>query len=134
MITEPRQKQSVPESLRGTIEAGSSAQSYIPGSHSARARDAGIGRSIAGVSGRYGNVRCFCSKNVRMANVGIDAPTNDSGDVTGRHMAMSKIGASFLRGTLLFVISVYLQNSPPAEPAYSSWTGNAPKANRTAFT
>ena len=49
---------------------------------------------------------------------GLDAPPNDSGDVTGRHKAMSKIGASSLRRTLFLAMSVYLQNDPPDEPVY----------------
>lgn len=51
-----------------------------------------------------------------MAFVGIDTPPNDSGDVTDRHKSTCKIGASSLRRTLLLVMSVYLQNSPPDEP------------------
>ena len=44
-----------------------------------------------------------------MAYAGIDAPPNDSGDVTGRHKGMSKVGAPSLRRTLFLVMSVYLQ-------------------------
>ena len=47
-----------------------------------------------------GDVRRFHSKKALVAYAGIDAPPNDSGDVTGRHKAMSKIGASSLRRTL----------------------------------
>ena len=47
-----------------------------------------------------GDVRRFHSKKALAAYAGIDAPPNDSGDVTGRHKAMSKIGASSLRRTL----------------------------------
>ena len=65
-----------------------------------------------------GDVRRFHSKKALVAYAGIDAPPNDSGDVTGRHKAMSKIGASSLRRTLFLVMSVYLQNSPPDEPIY----------------
>ena len=60
----------------------------------------------------------FTPKKALVAYAGIDAPPNDSGDVTGRHKAMSKIGASSLRRTLFLVMSVYLQNSPPDEPIY----------------
>ena len=42
----------------------------------------------------------FTPKKALVAYAGIDAPPNDSGDVTGRHKAMSKIGASSLRRTL----------------------------------
>ena len=65
-----------------------------------------------------GDVRRFYSKKALVAYAGIDAPPNDSGDVTGRHKSMSKIGASSLRRTLFLVMSVYLQNSPPDEPVY----------------
>ena len=65
-----------------------------------------------------GDVRRFYSKKALVAYAGIDAPPNDSGDVTGRHKSMSKIGASSLRRTLFLVMSVYLQNSPPDEPIY----------------
>ena len=65
-----------------------------------------------------GDVRRFYSKKALVAYAGIDAPPNDSGDVTGRHKAMSKVGASSLRRTLFLVMSVYLQNSPLDEPVY----------------
>lgn len=65
-----------------------------------------------------GDVRRFHSKKALVAYAGIDAPPNDSGDVTGRHKAMSKVGASSLRRTLFLVMSVYLQNSPSDEPVY----------------
>lgn len=65
-----------------------------------------------------GDVRRFHSKKALVAYAGIDAPPNDSGDITGRHKAMSKVGASSLRRTLFLVMSVYLQNSPPDEPVY----------------
>ena len=65
-----------------------------------------------------GDVRRFHSKKALVAYAGIDAPPNDSGDVTGRHKAMSKIGASSLRRTLFLVMSAYLENSPPEEPVY----------------
>ena len=65
-----------------------------------------------------GDVRRFYSKKALVAYAGIDAPPNDSGDVTGRHKGMSKIGASSLRRTLFLVMSVYLQNSPLDEPVY----------------
>ena len=65
-----------------------------------------------------GDVRRFHSKKALVAYAGIDAPPNDSGDVTGRHKSMSKIGASSLRRTLFLVMSAYLENSPPDEPVY----------------
>lgn len=65
-----------------------------------------------------GDVRRFYSKKALVAYAGLDAPPNDSGDVTGRHKSMSKIGASSLRRTLFLVMSVYLQNSPVNEPVY----------------
>ena len=65
-----------------------------------------------------GDVRRFYSKKALVAYAGIDAPPNDSGDVTGRHKGMSKIGASSLRRTLFLVMSIYLQKSPPDEPVY----------------
>ncbi len=65
-----------------------------------------------------GDVRRFYSKKALVAYAGIDAPPNDSGDVTGRHKSMSKIGASSLRRTLFLVMSVYLQNAPINEPIY----------------
>ena len=65
-----------------------------------------------------GDVRRFYSKKALVAYAGLDAPPNDSGDVTGRHKSMSKVGASSLRRTLFLVMSVYLQNSPPDEPVY----------------
>ena len=65
-----------------------------------------------------GDVRRFHSKKALVAYAGIDAPPNDSGDVTGRHKGMSKIGTSSLRRTLFLVMSVYLQQSPLNEPVY----------------
>lgn len=65
-----------------------------------------------------GDVRRFHSKKALVAYAGIDAPPNDSGDVTGRHKGMSKVGASSLRRTLFLVMSVYLQKSPLDEPVY----------------
>ena len=65
-----------------------------------------------------GDVRRFYAKKALVAYAGIDAPPNDSGDVTGRHKGMSKIGASSLRRTLFLVMSVYLQNKPLDEPVY----------------
>ena len=65
-----------------------------------------------------GDVRRFYSKKELVAYAGLDAPPNDSGDVTGRHKSMSKVGASSLRRTLFLVMSVYLQNAPLEEPVY----------------
>ena len=65
-----------------------------------------------------GDVRRFYSKKALVAYAGIDAPPNDSGDVTGRRKSMSKVGASSLRRTLFLVMSVYLQNAPLDEPVY----------------
>ena len=65
-----------------------------------------------------GDVRRFHSKKALVAYAGIDSPPNDSGDVTGRHKAMSKVGASFLRRTLFPAMSIYLHNSPSDEPVY----------------
>lgn len=65
-----------------------------------------------------GDVRRFYSKKALVAYAGLDAPPNDSGDVTGRHKSMSKIGASSLRRTLFLVMSVYLQTAPLDEPVY----------------
>ena len=65
-----------------------------------------------------GDVRRFYSKKALVAFAGIDAPPNDSGDVTGRHKSMSKVGSSSLRRTLFLIMNVYLQNSPPDEPVY----------------
>ena len=65
-----------------------------------------------------GDVRRFYSKKALVAYAGLDAPPNDSGDVTGRHKSMSKVGASSLRRTLFLVMSVYLQTSPLDEPVY----------------
>ena len=65
-----------------------------------------------------GEVRRFHSKKALVAYAGIDAPPNDSGDVTGRHKGMSKIGTPSLRRTLFLVMSVYLQQSPLNEPVY----------------
>lgn len=65
-----------------------------------------------------GDVRRFHSKKALVAYAGIDAPPNDSGDVTGRHRGMSKVGASSLRRTLFLVMSVYLQTAPLDEPIY----------------
>ena len=65
-----------------------------------------------------GDVRRFYSKKALVAYAGLDAPPNDSGDVSGRHKSMSKIGASSLRRTLFLVMTVYLQNKPLDEPVY----------------
>lgn len=65
-----------------------------------------------------GDVRCFHSKKALVAYDGIDVPPNDSGDITGRHKGMSKVGASSLRRALFLVMSTYLQNAPLDEPVY----------------
>lgn len=65
-----------------------------------------------------GDVRRFHSEKALVAYAGIDAPPNDSGDVTGRHKGMSKIGTPFLRRTRFLVMSIYLQRSPLNEPVY----------------
>ena len=65
-----------------------------------------------------GDVRRFYSKKALVAYAGLYAPPNDSGDVTGRHKSMSKVGASSLRRTLFLVMGVYLQKSPLDEPVY----------------
>lgn len=65
-----------------------------------------------------GDVRRFHSKKALVAFAGIDAPPNDSGQVSGNHKAMSKIGSSALRRTLFLIMSVYLQNAPVDEPVY----------------
>lgn len=65
-----------------------------------------------------GDVRRFYSKKALVAYAGFDAPPNDSGDVSGRHRGMSKVGASSLHRTLFLVMSAYLQNSPSDEPIY----------------
>ena len=65
-----------------------------------------------------GDVRRFYSKKALVAYAGLDAPPNDSGDVTGKHKSMSKIGASSLRRTLFLIMSVYLQNAPLDEPVF----------------
>jgi len=79
----------------------------------------GVGPAIGPqLMAEIGDVRRFYSKKALVAFAGIDAPPNDSGDVTGRHKGMSKVGASSLRRTLFLVMSVYLQNSPQDEPIY----------------
>ena len=65
-----------------------------------------------------GDVCRFYSKKALVAYAGLDAPPNDSGDVTGRHKSMSKVGASSLRRTLFLVMSVYLRRAPLDEPVY----------------
>ena len=65
-----------------------------------------------------GDVRRFHSKKALVAYAGIDVPPNDSGDISGRHRGMSKVGSSSLRRTLFLVMSVYLQKSQPDEPVY----------------
>ena len=65
-----------------------------------------------------GDVRRFYAKKALVAYAGIDAPPNDSGDISGRHKSMSKIGASSLRRTLFLVMTIYLQNKPLDEPVY----------------
>ena len=60
----------------------------------------------------------FTLKKALVAYAGIDAPPNDSGNVSGRHRGMSKVGASSLRRTLFLVMSVYLQTAPLDEPIY----------------
>ena len=65
-----------------------------------------------------GDVRRFYSKKALVAYAGIGAPPNDSGDITGRHKRMSKVGSPSLRRTLFLVMSIYLQKAPPDEPVY----------------
>ena len=65
-----------------------------------------------------GDVRRFHSKKALVAYAGIDAPPNDSGNISGRHRSMSKVGSPSLRRTLFLVMSVYLQKSPSDEPVY----------------
>ncbi len=67
---------------------------------------------------KCGDVRRFHSKKALVAYAGIDAPPNDSGNISGRHRSMSKVGSPSLRRTLFLVMSVYLQKSPSDEPVY----------------
>jgi transposase len=79
----------------------------------------GVGSTLGPqLMAEIGDVRRFHSKKALVAYAGIDAPPNDSGDITGRHRGMSKVGASSLRRTLFLIMSVYLQNSPIDEPIY----------------
>ena len=79
----------------------------------------GVGPSLGPqLIAEIGDVRRFYSKKALVAYAGLDAPPNDSGDVTGRHKSMSKVGASSLRRTLFLVMSVYLQRAPLDEPVY----------------
>ena len=79
----------------------------------------GVGQTLGPqLIAEIGDVRRFYSKKALVAYAGLDAPPNDSGDVTGRHKSMSKIGASSLRRTLFLVMSVYLQTAPLDEPVY----------------
>ena len=79
----------------------------------------GVGPSLGPqLIAEIGDVRRFYSKKALVAFAGIDAPPNDSGDVTGRHKRMSKVGASSLRRTLFLVMSVYLRRAPLDEPVY----------------
>ena len=79
----------------------------------------GVGSTLGPqLMAEIGDVRRFYSKKALVAYAGLDAPPNDSGDVTGRHKSMSKIGASSLRRTLFLVMSIYLQNAPLDEPIY----------------
>ncbi len=79
----------------------------------------GVGPSLGPqLIAEIGDVRRFYSKKALVAFAGIDAPPNNSGDVTGRHKRMSKVGASSLRRTLFLVMSVYLRRAPLDEPVY----------------
>ena len=79
----------------------------------------GVGPSLGPqLIAEIGDVRRFYSKKALVAFAGIDAPPNDSGDVTGRHKRMSKVSASSLRRTLFLVMSVYLRRAPLDEPVY----------------
>ena len=60
----------------------------------------------------------FWHEKALVAFAGIDAPPNDSGQISGNHKAMSKIGSSALRRTLFLIMGVYLQNAPVDEPVY----------------
>ena len=77
-----------------------------------------VEQAVAQLIAEIGDVRRFYSKKALVAYAGLDAPPNDSGDVTGKHKSMSKIGASSLRRTLFLVMSVYLRNAPLDEPVY----------------
>lgn len=79
----------------------------------------GIGPTLGPqLMAEIGDVRRFHSKKALVAFAGIDAPPNDSGQISGNHKAMSKIGSSALRRTLFLIMSVYLQNAPVDEPVY----------------
>ena len=79
----------------------------------------GVGPALGSqLTAEIGDVRHFHSKETLVAYAGIDAPPNDSGDVTGRHKGMSKIGTPSLRRTLFLVMSIYLQRSLLNEPVY----------------
>ena len=79
----------------------------------------GIGPTLGPqLMAEIGDVRRFHSKKALVAFAGIDAPPNDSGQISGNHKAMSKIGSFALRRTLFLIMSVYLQNAPVDEPVY----------------
>lgn len=65
-----------------------------------------------------GDVRRFHSKKALVAFAGIDAPPNDSGQISGNSKGMSKVGSAPLRRTLFLIMGVYLQVAPLDEPVY----------------
>ena len=79
-----------------------------------------------------GDVFRFHSKKALVAYASIDAPPNDSGNVTGRHKGMSKVGASSLRRTLFLVMSVTYRNHHSMNQSTSSSTENELRENPTA--
>ena len=81
-----------------------------------------------------GDVCRFHSKKALVAYAGIDAPPNDSGNVTGRHKGMSKVGASSLRRTLFLVMGVTYRNHHSMNRSTSSSTENELRENPTAST
>lgn len=65
-----------------------------------------------------GDVRRFYSEKALGTFAGSDAPPNGSGQITGNHKAMSKIGYSSLRRIRFLFMDVYLQKTPVTEPVY----------------
>ena len=79
----------------------------------------GLGPSLGPqLMAEIGDVRRFYSKKALVAFAGIDSPPNDSGQITGKHKGISKVGSSALRRTLFLIMNIYLQTAPLDQPVY----------------
>ena len=79
----------------------------------------GVGESLGPqLMAEIGDVRRFERKQSLVAFVGIDPAPSESGDYCSRSNRTTKRGSTYLRKTLLNIMTVHLQRAPADEPVF----------------